>query len=107
MPREAKLFEVSRGLPSRAFRKGVANVPPAWIKRARASRKNREPAVVRAMKKLYKLRVTRPHATATIKTAERELIAALKSWEIAYEKEMFYNGVRVLMELQRDGASNR
>jgi hypothetical protein len=107
MPREAKLFDACDGSPSRAIRKAVANVPPAWIKRANNSRKNREPAVVEAMRKLFKLRTTRPKAKVTIKAAEKELTAALKDWEEAYEKEMFYNGVRVLMELQRDGESDR
>jgi len=107
MPREAKLFDACGGSPSRAIRKAVANVPPAWIQRANNSRKNREPEVVKAMRRLFKLRTTRPNAMVTIKAADRELTAALKDWEEAYEKEMFYNGVRVLMELQRDGESDR
>jgi hypothetical protein len=107
MPREARLFDACGGLPSRAIRKAVANVPPAWIKRANASRKHREPAVVTALRKLYRLRTTRPNARVTIKAAERELAAALKEWELAYQKEVFYNGVRVLMELQRDGQTKR
>jgi hypothetical protein len=59
------------------------------------------------MRNVYRLRLKRPNATATIRAAEKELTAALKDWELAYQKEMFYNGVRVLMELQRKGESSR
>jgi hypothetical protein len=34
-------------------------------------------------------------------------IATLRDWEEAYEKECFYNGIRILFELERDGKSNR
>jgi len=43
----------------------------------------------------------------TIKNAENGLREALKRWELAYQKENFYNGVRALMELQRNGKSDR
>jgi hypothetical protein len=41
MPREAKLFASSAGSVVRAFLKFRANMPPRWIKNARASRKRR------------------------------------------------------------------
>jgi hypothetical protein len=107
MPRVAKLFEACEGSPSKAIHKAVANVPSAWIERARGSRKNVEPAVVRAMRKLSRLRLQRPGAKVTIKAAEKELREALKKWELAYQEENFYNGVRVLMELHRAGESAR
>lgn len=107
MPRQARLFEVCKGSPSKAIRKAVANVPPAWIDRAHASRKNLEPAVVKAMRKLSRLRLQRPGAKVTIKNADKELRDALKKWELAYQKETFYNGLRALMELQRNGTSDR
>ena len=92
---------------SRAITKAVANVPPAWIERAHESRKGLEPAVVKAMRKLERLRLQRPGATVTIKKAEKERRETLKKWELAYQKENFYNGLRVLMELERTGQSDR
>jgi hypothetical protein len=29
----------------------------------------------------------------------------LKAWEVAYEKENFYRGIRILLELKRSGSS--
>ena len=108
MPREAKLFDACDGSPSKAIRKTVANVPPAWIHwRADESRKKLEPAVVKAMRKVSRLRLQRPGAKVTIEGADKELRGTLKKWELAYRKENFYNGLRVLMELQRNGASDR
>lgn len=107
MAREARLFEACKGSPAKAIYKAVPNVPPAWIERARSSRKSREPAVVKAMRKVYRLRVARPNAKVTIRAADQSLRGALRAWELAYQKESFYNGVRVLMELQRDGESER
>lgn len=107
MPRQARLFEACKGSPSRAMRKAVANVPPAWIERAHESRKRLEPAVVKALRKLSRLRLQRPGARVTIKMADKELRQTLKRWEVAYQKENFYNGLRVLMELQRTGDSDR
>jgi hypothetical protein len=59
------------------------------------------------MRKVARLRLTRPNAVVTIKAAEKNLRDALKKWELAYQKENFYNGVRVLMELGRSGESDR
>lgn len=107
MPREAKLFESAQGSPTRALFRLQGNIPPNWIKRARASRKSLEPGIVTAMKALRRLRKTRPNARTTIKAAEQDLRAQLKAWEIAYRKETFYNGLRALLEISRDGASSR
>src|SRR5687767_10816657 len=107
MPREARLFETSNGSPIRALFKLQGNVPPKWILRARRSRKNLEPEVVRALKKLQQIRIKRPNAHATIKAARQELTALLKAWELSYRKETFYNGVRTLLKLSREGSSRR
>jgi hypothetical protein len=107
MPREAKLFESAKGSPARALFKLQANIPPNWIARARGSRKSIEPDLVASMKKLRKLRKSRPNARATIKAAEQELKMLLKAWEVAYQKESFYNGLRALLEISRDGESKR
>ena len=107
MPREAKLFESAHGSPARALLKLRANIPPNWILRARRSRKGLEPDLVRALKTIQRLRKRRPKARATIRAAEQELRAALKAWEVAYQKESFYNGLRALLEVTRDGKSRR
>jgi hypothetical protein len=107
MPREAKLFESASGSPSRALFKLQGNIPPNWIARARRSRKSLEPELVGAMRKVRRLRKSRPNAHATIKAAQQELTTLLKAWEIAYRKESFYNGLRALLEISRDGETRR
>jgi hypothetical protein len=106
MPREAKLFDSVNGSPTRALSRLEGNIPPAWIKRARASRKSLEPDIVLAMKKVQKLRRTRPKARATIATAVQELRGVLKAWELAYQKETFYHGLRALLEISRNGVTH-
>lgn len=107
MPREAKLFESANGSPSRALFKLQGNIPPNWIARARRSRKSLEPELVGAMRKVRTLRKSRPNAQATIRVAQQELTTLLKAWEIAYRKESFYNGLRALLEISRDGETRR
>ena len=91
MARKAALFEESGGSPLRAYLllkqgDGSANIPPMWIERARKSRKDREPAVAQAMKR------GRPKD-----------IVKLEEWELSFRKEQFYLGLRVLLELERQG----
>jgi hypothetical protein len=107
MAREAKLFESAKGSPARALFKLRGNIPPNWIARARRSRKNLEPDLASCMKKLLKLRKKRPNAHVAIRAARQELKAFLKAWELAYRKESFYNGLRTLLEISRDGGSKR
>jgi hypothetical protein len=107
MPREAKLFESAKGFPTRALFKLQGNIPPNWIARARRSRKSLEPDLVAAMKKVRRLRKSRPKAQATIKAAAQELKMVLKAWELAYRKESFYNGLRALLEISREGETKR
>jgi hypothetical protein len=106
MPRQAKLFEQTKGSPIRALGR-VINLPPNWIDRARKSRKSREADLAESIRKVETLRRERPRATATIKAAEAELKLLLRDWELSYRKETFYNGVRILLELSRDGESER
>ena len=105
MAREARLFSSSSGSVVRAFLKFRANIPPRWIANARTSRKRVEPEVIQALGKLRRIRKTRPRARVAIKIASKEAKAALDRWETAYNKESFYRGLRVLLELQRNGAS--
>ena len=107
MPREAKLFEKFTGSPVKAWPKMMANIPPNWIDRAKAARKSRETDVAKAMHKLRDLQENRPRALVAIKAARAELKVLLEDWELSYQKETFYNGLRVLMELSRDGESQR
>ncbi|RPJ84465.1 MAG: hypothetical protein EHM13_04145 [Acidobacteria bacterium] len=107
MPREAKLFERFKGSPAKALPKLTVNIPPNWIERAREARKNREAGLARAMQELQQLRVGRPRALVAIKEAEARLRRLLDDWEASYRKECFYNGLRVLLELRREGESER
>lgn len=86
MPREATLFEDSKGSVVRAYILMEGNIPPAWIDRARKARKNRHKAVANA-----------------IKSGNIKGLAILEEWETAYQKECFYYGIRCLMELERNG----
>jgi hypothetical protein len=89
MPREAGLFDVTNGNVVDAFlilRSEGKNIPPNWIDRAEKSRKNRQPALGKLLK---------------IKSLDA--VQGMKDWELAYKKECFYYGLRVLMELERNG----
>jgi hypothetical protein len=105
MPREAKLFASSAGSAVRGYLKFRANIPPRWIRNARTSRKRIEPEVDGAFRLFMRLRKNRPQARVAIRNAEKELRAVLNRWETAYNKENFYRGIRILLELQRNGSS--
>ena len=105
MPREAKLFSSSAGSAVRGFIKFRANIPPRWIKNARNSRKRLEPEIVEALRSVKSIRRNRPRAHVALKNASKEVKAALTPWETAYNKENFYRGIRILLELQRKGSS--
>ncbi len=93
MPREANLFEQTGGSALEGYfllKAGGGNIPPRWIDNARASRKGRHKGVAQVLKKAHWGEIT-----------------TLRDWEEAYEKECFYNGIRILFELERDGKSNR
>jgi hypothetical protein len=103
--REAKLFVSSAGSAVRGFIKFRANIPPRWIKNARNSRKQLEPEIVEALRSVQSIRRNRPRAHVALKNANKQLKAILNRWETAYNKENFYRGIRVLLELQRHGSS--
>ncbi len=105
MPREAKLFSSSAGSAVRGFIKFRANIPPRWIKNARNSRKRLEPEIVEALRSVKSIRRNRPRAHVALKNASKEVKAVLTRWETAYQKENFYRGIRILLELQRGGSS--
>ena len=106
MPREAKLFSSSSGSAVRGFLKFRANIPPRWIRNARHSRKHIEPEIARSLSGLKRLRKNRPKARVAIHNASKDLRMILGHWETAYQKENFYRGIRILLELQRNGSSN-
>lgn len=105
MPREAKLFTSSAGSVVRGYLKYRANIPPRWIKNARVSRKRTEPEIAEGFRSLKRLRIRRPRARVAIRESQRELRSVLDRWETAYRKENFYRGIRILLELQREGSS--
>jgi hypothetical protein len=89
----------------RGYLKYRANIPPRWIKNARGSRKRIEPEIVEGFRSLKRLRTRRPRAQVAIRNAQTLLRSVLNRWEIAYRKENFYRGIRILLELQREGSS--
>jgi hypothetical protein len=105
MPRQARLFIASSGSVVRGYQKFRANIPPRWIRNARSSRKRIEPEIAKGLRSLDRLRTDRPRARVAIQKAQRELRSVLERWEMAYRKENFYRGIRVLLELQREGCS--
>src|SRR5436190_7303828 len=105
MPREAKLFVSSSGSAVRGFFKFRANIPPRWIKNAQKSRKRMEPEIVRALRSVKSIQRNRPRAQVALKVARKQFKAVLSRWETAYNKENFYRGIRILLELQRNGSS--
>jgi hypothetical protein len=105
MPREAKLFLASAGSAARGFLRFRANIPPRWIKNASKSRKRIEPEIVDALRSLKIIQRNRPRARVALKNASKQLKAVLSCWETAYNKENFYRGIRILLELQRQGSS--
>ena len=105
MPRKARLFTSSSGSAVRAFLKFRANIPPRWIKNAQTSRKRIEPEIVEALHSMISIRRNRPRAHVALKKANHEFKAVLSRWETAYNKENFYRGIRILLELQRNGSS--
>jgi hypothetical protein len=50
--------------------------------------------------------IRRPRARVAIRNAQRDLRIVLDRWETAYRKENFYRGIRILLELQREGYSS-
>lgn len=92
MPREASLFEESGGSVFRAYvmlkSTGSANIPPNWIERAKESRKHREEKVAHLLRE-----------------GKLKDLPVIEDWEVAYRKECFYRGLRILLELERDSKS--
>ena len=105
MPREAKLFLLSAGSAARGFLRLRANIPPRWIKNAHKSRKRIEPEIVDALRSLRTIQRNRPRARVALRNASKQFKAVLSRWETAYNKENFSRGIRILLELQRQGSS--
>lgn len=92
MPREAGLFESASGNALRGYlllKQSGANVPPMWITRAENSRKNRQKRVTNILRK------------GTVSD-----IVDLEDWDLAYRKECFYRGIRILFDLERKGKAS-
>src|ERR1700730_6956992 len=105
MPREAKLFLSSSGSAARGFLRFRANIPPLWIKNAQKSRKEIEPAIVDALGSVRSIQRNRPRAHVALKNDTKQFSAVLSRWETAYNKENFFRGIDILLELQRKGYS--
>ena len=89
MPRESQLFWASRGSVLEGYtmlKREGKNVTPQFVETSKKSRKRRE-------KELGGL----------LKSKNLDATTVLKEWEISYQKECFYRGVRALLELERNG----
>lgn len=89
MAREAGLFEMAGGSPLRGYlilRQQGGNIPPQWIERSGASRRTRQKKVAHVLRK-----------------GSVRQIPEVEDWEVAYRKECFYRGIRILFELERSG----
>ena len=89
MPRESQLFWASRGSVVEGYimlRKEGKNITPQFIETSKKSRKRRE-------KELGKI----------LESKSLDATTSLKEWEIFYQKECFYRGIRALLELERHG----
>jgi hypothetical protein len=89
MPREAGLFETAKGNSLRGYllmKQSGANLPPMWIARAETSRKRRQRRVA-----------------DILKNGGVAEILDLEDWDVAYQKECFYRGIRILFDLERKG----
>jgi hypothetical protein len=105
MPRKAQLFDSCAGSPVGGFLRLQGNIPPRWIENARTSRKLVEPSLNIGLRKLHSLRKNHPRAKARIREANKLLKVLLQQWEVKYQKENFYRGTRILLEIQRAGSS--
>ena len=81
------------------------NIPPRWIGNAQKSRKHIEPEIVKALRSVKRIQQNRPRAQVALRNANKHFKAVLMRWETAYNKENFYRGIRILLELQRNGSS--
>jgi hypothetical protein len=93
MAREATLFEQAGGSALEGYfllKARGGNIPPLWITRTRSSRKKRHAEVVKILRK-----------------GKWGGLGLLREWEDTYDKECFYNGIRILFELEREGKSTR
>lgn len=70
------------------LRQQGGNLPPQWIERSAVSRRRRHRSVADALK-----------------NGGITDITIVEDWEIAYRKECFYRGIRILFELERAGKS--
>jgi len=101
----SKAVYVQRGFCGSRLPEVSSEYSARWIKNARGSRKRIEPEISENFRSLKRLRIRRPRAKAAIRNAQRELRSVLGRWETAYRKENFYRGIRILLELQREGSS--
>ena len=92
MPREAQLFESTNGSILKAYlllkENSGSNITPNWYKRSALSRKKMHNDIATILKK-----------------NKLTGFYALKEFETKYQKECFYKGLRILLELERQGES--
>ncbi len=91
MSRDAELFESTTGNVIDAFilfRENCANIPESWIARSQQSRKSRQKKIISLLRK-----------------RSLDVMPLLSDWYKMYQKECFYRGIRILLDLERNGKS--
>lgn len=90
MPRDANLFEQTGGSILNAYlllkENPGANIPYSWIERASESRQKMHSQISKVLKQ-----------------NKLNGFYQLKEYETKYQKECFYYGLRMLLDLERNG----
>ena len=105
MAREARLFSSSAGSAVKGYLKFRANIPPRWIKNARGSRKRIEPEIAEGFRSLKRLRIRRPRARVADTQRPARFALGIRSLGDGLSQRELYRGIRILLELQREGSS--
>jgi hypothetical protein len=86
----------------RGYFKFRANITPHRVRNARSSRKL-ELRAVSVSFRIGAFEKNRLRSRVAIKDASNELRTVLLRWQIAYKKENFFRGIRILLEALRIG----
>jgi predicted nucleic acid-binding Zn ribbon protein len=89
MKDDLNLFESAKGSPLQGYlllKSRGKNVPGNWIERYNSQRK----ALEKELKKV-------------LQNQNLSGYSSLAQWEVNFQKEMFYTGIRALLEIERKG----
>jgi hypothetical protein len=87
----------------KVFLRLTGNLPPNWIEPCDGVTEGARTRRAQGNAPTQTVAQETPNARVTIRDAARDLRLILRQWGIAYQKECFYYGLRVLLELERAG----